>query len=97
MITATAGWAATYDDLGDAVRFANFWFNQLTTFNGQKFVTSEEVLLQNYREVVIRKSTKRFTEKMIDFRPGFLGTDENNEYHGRCYAVKGNKTEQGQT
>ncbi len=84
-----AGMADTYDDLGDAIRFAQFWFNQLTTFNGKKFVTSEEPSLQNYHEVVIRKSTKRFTEKMMDFRPGFLGTAaENIEYHGRCYAVK---------
>jgi hypothetical protein len=84
-----AGMADTYDDLGDAVRFAQFWFNQLTTFNGNKLATSEEVLLQIYHEVVIRKSTKRFTEKMMDFRPGFLETqDQNKEYHGRCYAVK---------
>ena len=82
--------ADTYDDLGDAVRFAQLWFNQLTTFNGNKLVTSEEVLLQTYHEVVIRKSTKRFTEKMLDFRPGFADTPGLNtkEYHGRCYAVK---------
>jgi hypothetical protein len=84
-----AGMADTYDDLGDAVRFAQLWFNRLTTFNDNKLVTSEEVLLQTYHEVVIRKSTKRFTEKMMDFRPGLLGTpDQNKEYHGRCYAVK---------
>jgi hypothetical protein len=39
-----AGMADTYDDLGDAIRFAQFWFNQLTTFNGKKFVTSERTV-----------------------------------------------------
>lgn len=83
-----AGMAATYDDLGDAFRFAQFWFNKPTMFNGQTLVTSKEVLVQNYHEVVIRKSTKRFTEKMWDFRPGLVHTPGPKEYHGRCYAVK---------
>jgi hypothetical protein len=81
-----AGMASTYDDLEDAFRFARFWFYK-PIFNGQTFVTSEELLLQEYHEVVIRKSTKRFTEKMWDFRPG-LGSPDPKEYHGRCYAVK---------
>ena len=77
-----AGLADTYDDLGDAIRFAQFWFIQLTAFNGTKLVTSMEPSLENYHEVVIRKSTKRFTEKMMDFAD--IPT-EPTEYHGRCY------------
>ena len=80
-----AGLADTYDDLGDAIRFAQFWFIQLTAFNGKKLVTSKEPSLENYHEVVIRKSTKRFTEKMMDF--GDIPS-EPMEYHGRCYNVK---------
>jgi hypothetical protein len=85
-----AGLAHTYDDLGDAIRFARFWFGKSTIFNGQKLVTSEEVLVQNYHEVVIRKSTKRFTEKMIDFRPWPANPSgpETKENHGLCYAMK---------
>ena len=80
-----AGLADTYDDLGDAIRFAQFWFIQLTAFNGNKLVTSKEPSLENYHEVVIRKSTKQFTEKMMDFAD--IPT-EPMEYHGRCYNVK---------
>jgi hypothetical protein len=87
---AEAGLANTYDDLGDAFRFARFWFGKPTMFNGQTFVIGKEVLFENYHEVMIRKSTKRFTETILDFRPGFAGTPghNNKEYHGQCYAVK---------
>jgi hypothetical protein len=73
------------DKIKAASLFAQFWFIQLTAFNGNKLVTSKEPSLENYHEVVIRKSTKRFTEKMMDFAD--IPT-EPMEYHGRCYSVK---------
>lgn len=79
--------AMTYDDLGEAIRFAQFWFLRETSLSSSgKFVTSEKASLAQYHEVVIRKSTKRFTEKQMIFGGGALNPDT--EYHGRCYGLR---------
>ena len=86
-VNERGGTDSRYDDLGEAIRFAQFWFLRATSFSSSgKFVTSEKASLAQYHEVVIRKSTKRFTEKQMIFGGGALNPDT--EYHGRCYGLR---------
>ena len=60
-----AGLADTYDDLGDAIRFAQFWFIQLTAFNDcNKLVTSKEPSLKTTTRLSFANLRSDFTEKL---------------------------------
>ncbi len=90
-----AGSAKTYDDLGDTVRFAYFFFGQKSFWTGKEFKLTDEPLLRHYEETVIRKSTGRFVEKRIDFDSRFVEGGETWEpgpftvtYKGQCFSTK---------
>lgn len=69
--------ASTYDDLGANIRWARFWFTSAE--NDPKNTYSG---LGAYNEILMRKSTGRFTEKRITFSPF-----ETTEYPGQCFQL----------
>lgn len=70
---------STYDDLGANIRWARFWFRSLP--NDSQGVYRA---LGAYGETLMRKSTGRFTQKMISFNPL-----ETTESAGRCFQLRG--------
>lgn len=89
------GIARTYDDLGDNVRFAYFFFGQQSVWIGKEVKLTDEPLLRFYEETLIRKSTGRFVQTMIDFDSRFVEGGEIWEpgpftvkYKGQCFSTK---------
>ena len=89
-----AGLASTYDDLGETIRFAAFFFGPERFWSGKEVAKTGPVL-RTYEETQIRTSTGRFVQKMIDFDSRFVektGTIEpgpwSAAYHGQCFVMK---------
>jgi hypothetical protein len=89
---AQNGFANTYDDLRDSMRFAHFVFAPQSVWTGKEFKYTE-ALIRIYDETLIRKSTGRFVRRITDFDSASqseLGGREvkSERYTGRCFGTR---------